>query len=305
MSDDKRRNFEKGVREAVAKYSPSGLESARRGGPSASPLAVARDRNAAATERVAALHALAPSQRNDEAFVRTLFELAGNRAEPAELRAGVLRILRQLRFSSVLLNQNRAQYIETLRPLIDESDPTLRQDALEMLAQEKDEYVQRRLLESVTSGTPIATTMEKTVQLLGYDIHAEHFPVLRRIATEAPSPETRREAVRLLASDPDSTDLLKQIFRDRNEDQQVRRASANGYLSLDPQGFEQAAKAVVFDQGEDDDVRAASLSALTHFAHPSVRDTELNEYVETLEKRSLPKPLEDAVKTYRRRPRND
>jgi hypothetical protein len=307
MSDDKRRNFEKGVRASVAKYTPGGasLESARPGGPAVSPLAVARDRNAPAIERVAALHALAPSQRNDEQFLQTLFELAGNPAESPELRSGVLRILRQLRFSSVLLNENRARYIETLRPLVDDGDPTLRQDALEMLAQEKDEYVQRRLLESLTSGTPLATTMEKTVQLLGYDIHAEHYPVLRRIATEAQGADTRREAVRLLASDPQSADLLKQIFRDRNEDQQVRRASANGYLSLDPQGFEQEAKAVVFDQGEDENVRAASLSALTHFAHPSVRDAELNEYVEGLEKRPLPKPLEDAVRAYRRRPRKE
>jgi hypothetical protein len=306
MSDDKRRNFEKSVRASVAKYGPGpGLESVRSGGPPVSPLEVARDRNAPATERVAALHALAPAQRNDEAFVRTLFELAGDASEPAELRLGVLRILRQLRFSSVLLNENRAQYIETLRPLVDEADPALRQDAVEMLAQEKDEYVQRRLLESVSSGTPLATTMEKTVQLLGYDIHADHYPVLRRIATEAPSAEARREAVRLLASDPQSTDLLKKIFRDRNEDQQVRRAGANGYLSLDPQGFEQEAREVVFDQGEDDDVRAASLSALTHFAHPSARDAELTEYVESLEKRTLPKPLEDAVKSYQRRPRKD
>jgi hypothetical protein len=305
MSDDKRRNFEKGVREAVSKYSPSSLESARSGGTPISPMAVARDRNASATERVAALHALAPSHRNDQQFVQALFELASNTSESPELRAGVLRILRQLRFSSVRLNENRAQYIETLRPLVDESDRTLKHDAIEMLAQEKDEYVQRRLLESLTSGAPLATSLEKTVQLLGYDIHAEHYPVLRRIATEAPGLEARREAVRLLASDPQSTDLLKKIYRDRNEDQQVRRASANGYLSLDPQGFEQEAKAVVFDQGEDDDVRAASLSALTHFAHPSVRDAELNDYVEALEKRPLAKPLEEAVRTYRRRPRTD
>ncbi len=308
MSDDKRRNFEMGVRAAVSKYSPTGgnLESARAGGaPAIAPLDVARNRNAPATERVAALHALAPSQRNDEQFVQTLFALAGDPSESPELRSGVLRILRQLRFSSILLNESRAQYIETLRPLVDETDPTLRQDALEMLAQEKDEYVQRRLLESLTSGAPLATSLEKTVLLIGYDIHAEHYPILRRIATEAPGADARREAVRLLASDPQSLDLLKKIFRDRNEDQQVRRASANGYLSLDPQGFEQEAKAVVFDQGENEDVRAASLSALTHFAHPSVRDAELNEYVEAMDKRPLSKPLEDAVKTYRRRPRND
>lgn len=307
MSDENRRSFEKQVRAAVHKYSgtrrrrardASGAEGA---GAEVSPLALARDRNAPATERVAALHALAPEQRNDEEFVRVLFDLAADASEAPELRSGVLRILRQLRFSSVLLNERRARYIETLRPIIDDPDPTLRQDALEMLAQEKDEYVQRRLLESLTSGAPLAASLEKTIQFIGYDIHAEHFPVLRRIARDSPSAGARREAVRLLASDPQSAELLRDIFRDRNEDQQVRRAGANGYLSLDPVGFEQEAKKIVFDQGEDEDVRAASLSALSHFAHPSARDGALNDYVDALEKRDLPKPLDEAVRTYQRR----
>jgi len=310
MSNDDRRNFEKAVRAAVPKYSETptkgGLESLVTFGAEAvavetSPLAVARNRNAPPAERAAALHALAPRQRNDEEFVQLLLKLAGDSSEPPELRSGVLRILRQLRFSSVLLNQKRAQLIETLRPIIDDPDPTLRQDALEMLAQEKDEYVQRRLLESLTGQAPLPAALEKTVQLLGYDIHAEHFPVLRDIAKNAPTATARREAVRLLASDPQSIQLLREIFHDKNEDQEVRRASANGYLSLDPAGFEQEAKKIVLDPAEDGDVRAASLSALTHFAHPSTRDEELNGYVEALGKRDLPKPLEDAVRTYNRR----
>jgi hypothetical protein len=99
--------------------------------------------------------------------------------------------------------------------------------------------------------------------------------------------------------------MLRDILRDKNEDQQVRRASANGYLSLDPQGFEKQAREIVFDQGDNDDVRAASLSALTHFAHPSVRDAALNEYVEKLEKDPLSKPLGEAVRTYQRRRGSD
>jgi hypothetical protein len=65
--------------------------------------------------------------------------------------------------------------IEALRPLIDEDDLTLRQDALEMLPQEKDEYVQRRLLVAVELRTPLAGTLGKTVQLLSYDIHSDYF----------------------------------------------------------------------------------------------------------------------------------
>jgi hypothetical protein len=312
MSNENRRSFETQVRAAVSKFTET-----RRRGPTpeafgaeataaeVSPLAVARDRTAPSADRAAALHALAPTSRNDDEFIQALLSLVGDASEPPDLRAGVLRIIGQLRFSSVRLNERRADLIETLRPLIDEPDLTLRQDVLEMLAQEKDEYVQRRLLESLTSGAPLAGTLEKTVQLLGYDIHAEYFPILRQIAKTASTPEARREAVRLLASDVGSVDMLRDILRDKNEDQQVRRASANGYLSLDPQGFEKQAREIVFDQGDNDDVRAASLSALTHFAHPSVRDAALNEYVEKLEKDPLSKPLGEAVRTYQRRRGSD
>jgi hypothetical protein len=85
----------------------------------------------------------------------------------------------------------------------------------------------------------------------------------------------------------------------------VRRAAANAYMSLDPAGFEKEARAIVSDEGEDTDVRAACLSALAHFAHPSARDEQLNGYVESLEKRELPKPLAEAVRTYRRRRGSD
>ena len=311
MTDENRRSFEQQVRASVSKYRPrpdeGGLESARGFAPSADEraLRVARNRKAAAAERVAALHAAAPSLRNDEAFVLLLLELAGDTTESPELRAGVLRLLRQLRFSSVVLNENRARYIETLRPIMDDPDPTLREDAIGMLAQAKDEYVQTRLVDSLTSDTALGAPLEKTIQFLGYDIHAAQFPALRRMAQSGPTAEARREAVRLLASDPESKDVLRDILRDKREDQQVRRASANAYMALDPVGFEQEARAIVADEGEDSDVRAASLSALAHFAHPSARDAELNDYVDALEKRDLPKPLGEAVRTYKRRRGSD
>ena len=51
--------------------------------------------------------------------------------------------------------------------------------------------------------------------------------------------------------------------------------------------------------------RAACLSALAHFAHPSARDQQLSGYVDALDKRDLPKPLAEAVRTYRRRRSHD
>jgi hypothetical protein len=305
MSNESRRRFDKQVRAELLRY--RGAEGGRRGLAAEAatspigPLAVARDTTQPPVARVAALHALAPARRNDDEFVQTLLALVTDPSEPAELRSGVLRIIGQLRFSSVTLNTRRAELIEALRLLIDAPDLTLRQDALEMLSQEKDEYSQRRLLESLASGEPLAGTLEKTVQLLGYDIHAEYFPLLREIAQNAPAAAARREAVRLLASDVQSVDLLRQILRDKNEDQQVRRASASGYLALDPRGFEKDAREIVFDEGESEELRAASLSALTHFAHPSARDPELHEYVDRLGRTPGSESLNEAARSYQRR----
>src|SRR3954447_23420564 len=131
MTNEDRRSFEQQVRASVSKYRARPEDEApdsRRGfAPSGDTraLRVARSRQAAPAERVAALHALAPSLRNDEAFVTTLLEMAGDTTEAPELRAGVLRLLRQLRFSSVVLNENRARYVGTLRPIVDDPDPTL------------------------------------------------------------------------------------------------------------------------------------------------------------------------------------
>jgi uncharacterized protein (UPF0147 family) len=308
MSNENRRRFEEQVRASVSKYRVRAEEEGLESVPAvtaAAPLAVAGNRQTPAVERVAALHALAPDYRNDEAFVALLLRLAGDTTEPAELRAGVLRVLRQLRFSSVVLNENRARYVETLRPIVDDPDPTLREDALSMLAQVKDEYAQTRLVDSLTTEAPTPAPLEKTIQFLGYDAHAAPFPELRKVARNGPTPEARREAVRVLASDPDSIDVLREVFRDKREDQQVRRAAANAYISLDPAGFEKDAKAIVADEGEDTDVRAACLSALAHFAHPSARDEQLNGYVASLEKRDIPKPLAEAVRSYRRKGGSD
>ncbi|MEM9557200.1 MAG: hypothetical protein AAGC60_23275 [Acidobacteriota bacterium] len=306
MGDENRRRFEKQVQEELQRSIDARRAEPAGGGfgiaaeSTVTSLENARDKTRDPIPRVAALHALASGRRNDDEFVQTLLDLVTDQAEPAELRSGVLRIIGQLRFSSVTLNARRPELIDALRSLIDAPDLAVRRDAVEMLSQEKDEYAQRRLLDSLDSGEPLAGSLEKTIQLLGYDIHADYYPLLRDIARTADTPEARREAVRLLAADAQSVDVLQEILRNRDEDQQVRRASASGYLSLDPQGFERDAREIVFDESEDDEVRAATLSALTHFAHPSARDAELHDYVDELERSPGSESLNEAARAYQR-----
>src|SRR5262249_42950967 len=146
----------------------------------------------------------------------------------------------------------RPDYLAALRSIIDDPDAELRRRAIGILAREKDEYVQRRLIDGLEGRSEALVPTEKAIQYLGYDVHAEYFPLLRRIVEDPPNPEARTEAVRLLAADPSSTDLLLTIFSDKGESPDVRKISAIGLHSAAPHRFEEQARRIVLDDDEDD-----------------------------------------------------
>jgi hypothetical protein len=211
-----------------------------------------------------AVPAASPSESARE-WLRTL----GDQAQPAASRRAALEALQQLSFKANAFAAIRAEYIDALRSVIDDPDRQLREIALETLAQEKDEYAQRRLLAGLNREEAPLVEDSKAIQFLGYDIHADHFPTMRRLAENAPDVDTRREAVKVLAADTDSANLLYGIFDNRSEDDSVRRASASALLSVDPARFEERAKQVVLDASDAESVRAAALTALTYFANPT------------------------------------
>lgn len=196
-------------------------------------------------------------------------QILGDANRSAEERRAALVTLQQLSFNVPLLAEFRPAFIETLRAIIDDPDERLRDMALESLAQEKDEYAQRRLLAGLRRDEEPLVSDKTAIQFLSYDIHAEHFPILRRLARESPDAATRREAVHALAADTESADLLLAIYADKNEDDEVRSASGSALLAVDPLRFEERAKETVIDDSDAESVRAASLTALTYYGNPS------------------------------------
>jgi hypothetical protein len=100
-----------------------------------------------------------------------------------------------------------------------------------------------------------------------------------------PSPEAKQEAVRLLASDPTSKELLADLLKDKGERREVRNASAAALQSLvSPAEFKEQAKQIVLDDDEYDDLRATAINALTQFADQEAlsQDSELTRRVEQL-----------------------
>lgn len=260
-------------------------------------MAVVRDRNQDAELRAVTLHSIAIEIGQREDLIHTVLDLLRDSAEPTLLRQAALRVLQALDFSSDIFNTVRPEYMDVLREIINAEDLTLRQQVLEVLAQERDEYAQRRLLEGLQDPSKALVPPEKAIQLLGYDVHAEYFPVLRELVKKPPSAAAKREAVRLLAADPASRDLLADILTDKKQSPEMRRISAISLQALAPEAFEEHARRIVLDDDERDDLRATSLSALANFKGQEAlsQDTELSDQVERLQKRSSSKQLGSAA----------
>jgi hypothetical protein len=214
--------------------------------------------------------------------------LSRNAAEPAALRLVALRILQQADFTSALFRSRRPDYLAALREIAGDEHSELREQALEILAIKKDEYAQRILLDGLRTPSAAVVPPEKAVQMLGYDVHAEHYPILREMVQNPPNPAAKEEAVRLLAGDPGSQQLLTQVLTDKSESAEVRKLSAAALRWLAPDAFAEQAKRIVVDEDESDDVRAACLTALINAGDRRMlrADIEFTREVERLQDRS-------------------
>lgn len=254
---------------------------------------IIEDKSEDAEHRASVLYSISIALITNDDLITKVLRLLKDNAEAAPVRRAALRVLKQLSFSSAIFKQRRPEYLDALREAIDTEDASLRELALETLAQEKDEYVQRRLLEGLKDPSQALVPPEKAIQLLGYDIHAEHYPILKEIVEKPPSAGARQEAIRLLAADPSATELLAGILRDKGESRKVRSISATALQSLAPAEFEEHARQIVLDENEDDVLRATSLSALTHFGDQEAlsQDTELTKHAERLRQRAPSKQV--------------
>jgi hypothetical protein len=197
-----------------------------------------------------------------EPLIDLVLRIFRNAAEPSRVRLAALRVLQQANFSSALFQARRPDYLAALREAVNDADAEVRERALEILAVKKDEYAQRRLLEGLRRPEAAIVAPEKAIQMLGYDVHAEHYALLRDIAKNPPNAAAKEEAVRLLAADPASQDLLTAMLDDKSESPEVRKLSATALRTMAPAEFAEHAKRIVVDDDEAEEVRAGCLTAL-------------------------------------------
>jgi HEAT repeat protein len=261
---------------------------------------IIRDRDEDAQIRALALRGISVEIGRSHELIDMTLALLRDDTESVAVRRAALAVLQLSSFITVVFNPKRPEYLAVLRYIVDDEDVELRQEAIEVLAKEKDKDVQGRLIEGLKDPSQALIRPERAIRLLGYDIHTNFYPLLREIIENPPNLMAKREAVRLLAADATSKDLLAKIIKDKVEDPEVRKIGVVALQSLAPAEFEELAKRLVLDDDEDDDLRAISMNALAHFANPEslIQDSEFNRRIIELGQKNISKELKQVVDIY-------
>ena len=249
-------------------------------------MSVATSSKKSVQQRVAALAEVPLAVCDDDQNLQALLNILRDRKEPIKVRLAALQSIQAASFSVIAFESCRGEYLATLREIVDDPNPELRQRVLGILAREKDGYVQKRLLDGLQNPDKALVPPEKALQLLSYDVHAEAYPVAREILSKPPNERAKREALRLLAADAGSAPVFEKLLLDKKEGREIRQISAAALQSIRPEEFQKRARELVLDSKEYDDIQATALTALTQFGDESAvsKDEALVKRVGRLEK---------------------
>ena len=252
----------------AVKRSKSAKRKARAGVPTQSAraaLAVATSPRKTVKERVDAMSAATLAVCDDDQGLQTMLNVLRDRDEPIKVRLAALASIQAASFSVVAFESCRSDYIATLRAVMTDPDPELRQRVLGLLAREKDAAAAKRLIDGLENPAKALVPPEKALQLLGYDPHADVYKIARRMVEKPPNETARRDALRLLAADANSKGVFEKILRDKTEAPEYRRISASALHAIAPDSLQKLAREIVLDSSESDDVQATSLTAISQF----------------------------------------
>lgn len=221
--------------------------------------------------RVAAIDAARFDATAKPAVAAALLAVLRNAADDPVVRRAALGALQENSFRVAAFRPYANDYLGALRTIATDPDPTLRERAMEILALEKDGYVQRLLIDGLRDPAKALIAPERALQLIGFDVHAEYYDLLRDLVSGSDDESLRNAALRMLAADSESKDLFVGIVRNKAENAEARALSGMALNSLAPEEFTAVAQDIVLDRADDDDLRATLLTALSHGPGEQVR----------------------------------
>jgi hypothetical protein len=272
---------------------------AKASAPERRALAPTEGKRPSAAARAKALATAPLDENNLGAPVEERLAILRDTGESLTVRMAALEALAALDFLGSRFAPFRADYRQALRDVAADPEPELRDRALELLAIERDPYAQELLVQGLKRPDDALVAEARAIQLLGYDDHAEIVPLVRRVFRRTTG-EAREEALRVLATDPQSERLFRGLLKDKSEKRSIRELSASGLQSLNPEGFERAARQIVADEDDYDEIRATALAALTHGreAREKPVDPKLVETVQKVSESTRSRRLRSATRRF-------
>lgn len=198
-----------------------------------------------------------------ETAMRVLLDILADETAAPELKLTALERLGAATFQPVRFAPFHAEYLERLRELAVSDDKELRHMALDRLSLENDEVGQRLLRESLEGTRKPLVPAATAARMLARDEHGDAAPLFRELARTG-SGRVREEALRALAADPESVELLATISTDKTERTAVRELAAMSLKAASPTRFADVARDIVLDDKEDMHLRTSALGGRLH-----------------------------------------
>ncbi len=215
-------------------------------------------------DRLNALRKTAVDPEDFEDLLPDYLELLGDEGSNPDLRMAALDQLKIAEFQGPHFDAYRASFLDCLRRVTNSRHRKLRAEALEVLAVEKDPFVHSALLDGLKDKAKALVSSNKAIQLLSHDDHSAARDVVWD-TFESLSHLAKEEAIRLLASDPESKTLLERLLRDKSQRSSLRQICATGLRELDSLAFATAVRDIIDDEAEYNEIQATCLSTLANF----------------------------------------
>ena len=228
-------------------------------------VSIIRSTSADVQQRLAAIREVsAGDPLSKPSVIKALLKIVETEEEAAEVRLAALTTLEQVSVRMAEFRPYQADFTAALRKATTSEDSVLRERAMDILALDKDPFVQELLEQGLRNPDQASVAPESALRMLGYDAHAGHYDLLQDIVSTSDKPKLRQMALGLLAADSSAKNTFAKIAADRTDDPVARSTSAVALQALAPKEFNTLARTIVADEDDDDGVRATVLTALTH-----------------------------------------
>lgn len=249
--------------------------------------------------RSLAMHRLTNAMAHREDLMTYAIKKIGDTSAPPDLRKACWNAVIANSFSSPYFMAKQPELNAALKGIAEDKHYEMRERAISYLAQNKDEYIHRKLIDGIKDPAKALVSEEKAINLLGYDIHAGIYPVLKNVIEKSSNSDARVEAIHLIGNDPGSKELLTKVFNNKRERYDVRAGCATALKTYHPDEYVKVAKTCVLDEKENDNIRAVCLNGLAHSGNANAyKDAKLMKRVKELHKDDSVPGLQSASQHY-------